>query len=198
MATETYELCIDGIEGASYRSTVLHFSGVGVNSNDTIAAADSLIQAWIATLQTLFLASLPISYSVTQLRARRAFPPPSGVSFHKYALGSQTGTRGSSGAGQQTNPVVFLVPTMGHKSGGKVFWPAVAGGDIVNSKYISAFLTATQAWANAAIAGVTASGITWNLCIFSRKLKTSANVSKITMSPVIGFQSKRRRPSGAV
>jgi hypothetical protein len=87
---------------------------------------------------------------------------------------------------------------MGTKSGGKIFWPTISLGDIVNSSPISAWRTAVTAWLNAVKAGITNAGITWTLAIWSRKTQSTANVSIGQFSPLIGFQSNRRKPTGAV
>lgn len=198
MATETYELRIEGVNMASYRETVLHFSGVGVASGDTLAAGESLITGFRASLESLFLTRLPASYNLMMYSARRVSPKPSAVARTGFDYGALAGSVGSASVGQQICPVIFLVPTMGTKSGGKIFVPAVSAGDIINSAYTGPWKTA---WANfivAAQAGFAAGGITWTLAIYSRKHNTTSPVTSFAYSPVIGFQSKRRKPVGAV
>jgi len=198
VATETYELDIDGTLNLSYRSTTLHFSGVGVSSGDTLAAGESLNAGFQANLETLFLATLPGTYYLMQYRARRVTPKPSAVALIQYAPAAQYGTRGPQATSQQCCPSIFLVPTMGTKSGGKIFWPAISQGDLVDSAYAAGFKTAVDAFIAAAVAGFTQSGITWTLAIYSRKLATTSTVAGHNFIPVIGFQSKRRKPYGAL
>src|SRR6478736_2267922 len=133
MATETYELRIQGTLSASYREVVQHFSGNGVSATDTLAAAESLVAGWIAAAQTAFLLTLPATYSLNRLVARRATPKPSAQGITTYGSFSTVGTRGSNANQQQMCPSIFLVPQMGTKSGGKIFWPAVPAGDMVQS-----------------------------------------------------------------
>lgn len=198
MATETYELSIDGLNTSSYRDTVLHFSGVGVASGDTLAAGESLIAGFIANCETLFLLTMPQSYSLIAYRARRATPKPSFVAHNEFGVGAKQGTRGSSTTAQQTCPSVFLVPTMGTKSGGKIFWPCVQAGDINQNQYVAGWQTAVNNVLAAMIAGFTTAGITWTLAIYSRKHGSTSNVAGHNFSPVIGFQGRRRKPTGAV
>lgn len=197
MATETYELDIDGVDVASYRSTTLHFSGVGVASGDTLAAGESLIAGFIASLETIFLSGLPTSYNLMKYRARRATPKPSAVAHTSYEVGDRTGSRPLETVAEQTCPVIFLVPTMGTKSGGKIFWPCMAKADLVNNVPGAAWKTAVNSFITAAKAGFSSGGITWTLGIFSRKHRTTSTVALWNYSPVLGFQSKRRKPVGA-
>jgi hypothetical protein len=87
---------------------------------------------------------------------------------------------------------------MGTKSGGKVFMPAVNQGDIVNNSPIAGYITATNGFFGTAIGGVTQSGITWTLGIWSRKLKVGVLVQSASMSTRLGYQGKRRKPVGAL
>lgn len=198
MATETYELSIQGINNASYRETVLHFSGVGVATGDTLAAAESLLNGWDATCSTAWLATLPASYQLVQIQARRVMPKSSATATKQFGVGTRPGTRGSNATGQQTCPSIFLVPAMGTKSGGRIFWPDVPQGDLNQSAYVAAWVTLINTALGLMITGFTNSAITWTLGVFSRKLGTFSNIASHSMSPVIGFQSKRRRPVGAV
>jgi len=198
MATETYELCIDSVLAASYRSTVLHFSGVGVATGDTVAGGESLIAGFRASLETLFLARLPQDQSIMQYRARRVSLSPSAVAKQDFMMGDILGSLGFPAVTQQTCPSIFLIPTMGTKSGGKIFWPGVAQSDIVNNAYAAAFKTAIAAFIVAAQTGFTNAGITWTLAIYSRKHNTTSPVTNFSLSPLIGFQSRRRKPTGAV
>lgn len=198
MATETYELDVDGTLAGMYRSNVLHFKGVGVASGDTLAAAESLVTGWNANLKTLWLATVPQTYALDMLRARRATPKPSAVGYLSYGPFAEVGTRGSNASAQQTCPSIFLVPTMGVKSGGRIFWPAVPAGDLDQNAYSAAWRTAVDAAIAAMISGFTTSGITWTLAIYSRKLSSTSDIAGHNYSPVIGFQSKRRKPVGSI
>jgi hypothetical protein len=132
------------------------------------------------------------------LQARRATPKPSAVAHTAYGYGSVTGSRGSNAVGQQTCPSIMLVPTMGVKSGGRIFWPDIPAGDLAQSSYSAGWKTAVDAAIAAMVTGFTNAGITWTLAIFSRKLGSTSNVAGHNYSPVIGFQGRRRKPVGAV
>lgn len=198
MATQVYEIDINGTLEASYRQTTLHFQGVGVSEGDTLAAAESLVTGWDANIKTSFLATLPGAYFLFDIRARRAFPKPSAVGYKSYGQFAVTGTGATNATAQQTCPSIFLVPTMGTKSGGKIFWPAIPAGQLVDSAYQAAWKTAVDTCIAAMVTGFTTAGITWTLCIYSRKLQSASTVTGHNFSPVIGFQGKRRKPSGAV
>jgi len=198
MANRCYQLSIEGVLGASYRANILHFQSAGTVDTDTVAAAESLCSAFDASLKALWLATLPASYQLINLAARRVDMLPSATAYLTYGVGSTIGTRGSNGCGQQTCPSIFLIPTMGVKSGGRIFWPSIPDGDLVTSSFSAGWQTAVNAVLTAAIAGITAAGITWTLAVYSRKLNLISNIASHTFSPVVGFQSRRRKPAGAV
>lgn len=198
MATRIYQLNIEGVLQASYRQTTLHFQSGGTNDNDTVAAGESLLAAFNTSAMTNFLATLPGNYNVVRMTARRVALNPSAGTCMYYGVGLKTGTRGTDGTGQQTCPSVFLVPTMGVKSGGKIFWPTIPQADLVQSTPSTAWQTAVNTFLAGIIAGITSAGITWTLGVYSRKLQTVSNVASHSMSPVVGFIGKRRKPVGAV
>jgi len=98
VATEIYELQVEGLLVSSYRNTILHFQGVGVSSGDTLAAAESLCVGWDGNIKTSFLDTLPAAYNLTQLVARRATPAPSAEGYQRYAMGTYGGTGGGGNA----------------------------------------------------------------------------------------------------
>lgn len=198
MANRCYQLAIDGCDQASYRSTILHFQSTGTSDTDTVAAGVSLTSGFDASLKAAFLATLPAAYSIVMLAARRVDLKPSATIYKSYGFNNQFGTRGSNATGQQTCPSIFLVPTMGTKSGGRIFWPCIPQADLVTSSYSAGWQTAVNSFLTSAISGFTNAGITWTLCVYSRKLNTMANIASHSFSPVIGFQSKRRKPAGAI
>lgn len=198
MANRCYRLAIQGLLNSSYRETDLSFQSGGTADNDTVAAGESLLSAFNSSLLTLWSLTLPASYNTMRLTARRQDLKPSATVCKYYGIGAQQGNRGSDGTGQQTCPSIFLVPTMGTKSGGKIFWPTIPQADLVQSVPTAGWQTAVNNFLAAAISGITAAGITWTLCIFSRKLHTMSSVVSHSFSPVVGFQSRRRKPAGAV
>jgi len=198
MANRAFAISIQGVLQASYRETVLHFQTTGSNDNDTLAATESLVNGWHTAVRALWLATLPPSYFLIRLEARRVGLKPSAEGRRYYGIGTQPGTRGLNGTGQQTCPSIFLVPTMGTKSGGRIYWPTIPQGDLIQSSYVAGWQTAVDAAIAAMVSGFTNAGITWTLCIYSRKLNSISNVASHQYSPVIGFQGKRRKPVGAV
>lgn len=198
MATRVYQLSIQGVLLTSYRETVLHFTSPDTNDNDTVAAGESLMNAFNSAALTQFLATLPAQYNLVRLTARRVALKPSATTCKFYAIGTAPGTRGTDGTGQQTCPSIFLVPTMGTKSGGRIFWPSIAQADLVQNSPSSGWQTAVNTVIATLIAGITSASMTWTLTVFSRKLGTTANITSHSFSPVVGFIGRRRKPVGAV
>lgn len=197
MANRTFQLTLEGVLQGSYRSTVLHFQSSGTNDNDTVAAGESLLSAFDSAAKTQFLATLPAAYNLVRMTARRVSLLPSAGTCKYYGIGIVAGTRGTDGTGQQTCPSIFLVPTMGVKSGGKIFWPSIPQADLVQNSPSTAWQTAVDTLLATLIAGITAASMTWNLVVYSRALNSSASIVSHSYSPVVGFISKRRKPVGA-
>lgn len=198
MATEFYALGVQGNLTGEYRENVFTFEGVGTSAGDTLTGGSNLITAFINHLETLWLACLPPTYSLDRYAAMRWDPKPSATAHTQNQQGIIVGTRGIEAATQHLCPSFFLVPPMGIKSGGKVFMPAVAKGDIVNNAPVAGYITATNGFFSTAIGGFSQSGITWTLAIWSRKLKIGSIVQSASLSTRLGYQGKRRKPVGAL
>lgn len=197
MATQTYLLSVQGAVLGSYNECVLAFQSTGLSATDTLDAAGDLVNAFQAHAQTLWLDCLPASYYLNILSARRATPAPSAEAHIQYQAFSVQGLRGAGATAYNLCPSVFLVPPMGTKSGGRVFMPAIAQGDLTNNSYLGAYVTAIDNLFTALTAGLAGSGTNWQLAIYSRKnLSTSLALSWV-LSPRIGFQGRRRNPAGA-
>jgi len=198
VAIRTYQLEIQGMLFTSYRETVLHFNSPDTNDNDTLAAGESLCAAFDSAAKAQFLATLPAQYSIVRLAARRVGLKPSATACMFYGAQTQTGTRATDGTGQQTCPSIFLVPTMGTKSGGRIFWPSIPQADLVQNSPSAAWQTVVDTVLATLIAGITSASMTWTLVVYSRKLNSTANITSHSFSPVVGFIGKRRKPIGAV
>jgi hypothetical protein len=198
VATEYYALTIEGVLTTSYRENVLSFQGSGLTADNTAVNGASLISAWQASIQAAWLACVPPDYALTQLTARRISSSPSVVVKSQYQSFAVTGTRGTAAASQNLAPVIFLIPPTGVKSGGKIFMPAVDVADVNNNAYAGGYLTATSALLSAMIAPFSASGINWQLAVWSRRLRVGHLILSFSRSPRFGFQGKRRKPVGGV
>lgn len=196
MANEVYQLKIIGGLNGQYRENVLSFEGLGVDTNDTMKAGNDLIGAWNTHLAALWLAMLPPTYMIERYEVRRIQLKPSAVAKVQKQYGSTPGTRGTNATAQQTCPMVFLIPAMGTKSGGKIFLPAVPQSDIINSAYAAGWITVVNAFFTAAIGSNAGSLYAWNLGVWSRKLRTFSNVLSYHLSPAIGFIHRRKLQSG--
>lgn len=198
MATENYLLSVQGVTQNGYNECVMCFQSAGLSSTDTLDAGQDLITAFNGHALALWLQCLPSSYQVIALTARRAFPKPSGVAVRGYDFGTQTGSSGPNATSVSLCPTIFLVPPMGTKSGGRVFMPAVAGGDYVNNSPSAGYITNIGLAFGAMITGLAGSGTNWKLAIFSRKNVSASLALTFGISSAIGFQGRRRKPVGGV
>lgn len=196
MANEVYQLKIIGSLNGQYRENVLSFEGLGVDSNDTWKAANDLLGAWNTHLKALWLSMFPATYSIERLEARRIQLKPSAVVKIQKQFNAEVGARGTNATAQQTCPMVFMVPSMGTFSGGKIFLPCVPQSDIINSTYAAAWITVVAAFFTQAIGSNGGPLYSWNLGVWSRKHHTFSNVLSFHLSPAIGFIHRRKLQSG--
>lgn len=194
MATETYQLSVQGVSAQERNEVVMHFQSDNVTANETYTNGKSLITSWMTNVAPNFLACLPSTYYIDRVAARRANPKPSAVPHEQFDQGSQSGGRGGSVVGNQTCPVIFLVPPMGTKSGGRIFMPCVDDASIISNAYQTAYIASIVSYMNLQIANFGVSGIHWQQVIYSRKHNTSVHVLAYNLSPRIGFQKRRRSP----
>lgn len=196
MATGLYRTEWKGDLAGQFRENVIHWRlnpDPGGNGYDT---SESIIVALNSTFKSLWLAMLPPDYNLAAIFARQLGPLTSTYASVDYQEGLAVGTRGSGAVSQQLCPCVTLIPPMGTKSAGRCFLPAVDQGDINLNVATAGYLTAVGNFFNPAIAGISVSGGTLSLAIFSRKLNTSSEVSTFNVSPAIGYQRRRARPIG--
>ncbi len=196
MATELYELTVQGIHAGQYVENVLHFEGDNLTANDTWTNAGDLVASFAANILGTWLSALPPTYQVTRLAARRAVGKPSVVRRIQYQAGSQVGTLGTEASTLGLCPCVFLIPPIGIKSGGKVFMPCVPESQIIGNAYQSGYVTILQNLFNLMQANFGTGSITWQQAILSRKNNTFSLAISYRFSPVIGFQGKRRKAVG--
>lgn len=194
MATETYELRVEGMVNTEYNECVLHFQSDNVTANDTEINSESLVQSWITSIKALWLAMMPANYWLDRLAARRVLLAPSYVAHRQFQPFTEIGTRATTAITNNLCPSVFLIPPMGVKSGGKVFLPGIGQADVINNQYVAGYLTAFEACFDAMIANFGVSGVHWQMAIVSRKLVQAHLVKDYQISSRLGFQGKRRSP----
>lgn len=194
MATETYELRAIGICGQQYGECVQHFTSDNVTANDTFVSGTSLINSWIASCLNAWLNMLPQDYSLMRLVARRVITKPSAEPHVQFQLGDHPGQVPSDAGGLQLCPVLFLIPPIGIKSGGKIFLPGAAQTDIVSNQYGAGLKAAMLAYGALIVANFGVSGVHWQSAILSSKLHTASLTAAYRISPRFGFQKRRRIP----
>jgi hypothetical protein len=119
------------------------------------------------------------------------------VSHAQFQRGTQVGSGGTAAASLQLCPTIFLVPPMGTHSGGKIFWPAIGATQINGNVPQPGWITNIATVMADMLTNFGTSAITWQLAVFSRKLKTTSLVLAYNISPRLGYQRKRAHPVGA-
>jgi hypothetical protein len=197
MASELYELSVQGDHNGQALENVMLYQGDNLTANETWPNGRDLVNSWIANIKAKWLATLPASYSLSRLAARRVTPKVSAVYHNQFQAFIEVGTFGSTAQSFQLCPTVFLVPPMGVKSGGKIFMPAIDTTAINGNVYTAPYITAINALMAAMTANFGTGAITWQQAIFSRKLSIHSLVQAWTLSTRVGFQSRRRKPVGS-
>lgn len=182
---------------AQQNEVVMHWLATGISLGSAFDEANSLVQLLDSTFKPLWLAMMPDTYSLEAILARRIGPTPGEYAIVDYAPNTEVGTRGSGCVANQLCPCVTLIPVMGHKSAGRVFLPSVSAAQIVLNIFQAGYKTAVSNFFTPAIAFTSFLGGNVQLCIFSRKLNISYEISSFQLSPVLGYQRKRGRPIGA-
>jgi hypothetical protein len=197
VAEELYELAVVGNLNGEANECVLHFIGDNLTANDTFASAVNLLNSFSANIVSKWLPPLPASYQIDLLLARRVVPKFGQGAYIQFQKGSQVGTGGSNCCGYQLCPTIFLVPPMGTKSGGKVFFPSIPSARVADNAPSALWISQINTLFNAMATNFGTGAITWVQGILSRKLGTYSHVMNHTISARLGFQSRRRKPVGA-
>lgn len=195
MAIETYELRIFGVAGVQTQESIIHFTGTGLTANDTFRSGQNLVNGFFTSVLSAWLDCCAQNYSVLKLTARRVSSKPSAEAFASFGPGIWQGSIADDPIGNQLRPSMFLVPTMGTKSGGRIFMPSCPDTQIINNQYQANYVTATGALGTILVAGFTNSPITWQTVVWSRKHLSGSVVTATQMSPVLGYQKRSKKVS---
>jgi len=193
MATDYYQLRIQGLHQTEYNECVLHLRGVNLTAADYISNADDLVNSWVAEVHPAWLDLMPESYQVLRITAKKASVGGGAERSNEFQFGDQPGTVSGGAASQQLCPVILLIPGMGIKTAGKIFLPAIAESQIASNVVNSTWLTNVANMMSILTAGFTGSSITWDLVVYSRKNATFDPVEDYSVSPIVGFQRRRQR-----
>lgn len=193
MATDYYQLRVQGLHQTEYNECVLHFRGVNLTAADYIPNAQNLLLAFQALVQSQWLAVLPASYQLLRLTAKKASPGGGGEQTGQYQFNAEPGAVAGGAAAQQLCPVIILIPPMGIKTAGKIFMPCIAESQIQANVVNSTWQADIATLMGTLITGFTDSVITWDLAIYSRKNASFSEVADYSLSPIVGFQRKRQR-----
>lgn len=193
MATDWYQLRVQGIHQTEYNECVLHFKGVNLDVADYVQNAQDLLATFEANWTSNWLNLLPESYCLMRLSAKKKSAGGGGEVVTEYQYGDNLGTVGGGAASQQLCPVITLIPPMGIKSAGRMFLPCIAEGQIAANVVNTAWKTAVASIMATFIAGASNSSINWTQAIYSRRTSSFSDVVDYSLSPTVGFQRRRQR-----
>jgi len=195
MATELYLLEIHGTHTSEFWQCNLYFEGDNLSAGDVIVNARDLVSNWLNNAETQWLDMIPETCTMERLVARRV-DVGGGISIvHQYLYGNVIGNATGGSSGYQLCPIVRLIPPNGVKSAGRFFLPAISESDINDNTVDAGWVTRLAALMNTMIGGMSDGAITWTQAIYSRKLNQYHKAMDFDTSPIIGWQSRRRRPA---
>lgn len=196
MATELYQLRIQGLVQQEYNECVIYCQGGNLSAGDVIVNGKDLVASWIANVKTKWLAMLPSDYQLLRLTAKRQDTTGGGVDItEQFQFGAETGTAAATCQATQLCPIVRLIPPMGVKSAGRFFLPCISTSDIEQNVPVAGWVTRLATLMGAWVLTDFGSGtITWSIAIYSRKLDQFHLAQDFDTSPVVGFQRRRQRP----
>jgi len=194
MATELYQLRVQGRHQQEYNECVFFFEGQNLNACDIIVNAKNLCDAFENNLRGAWLDLFPGTYELERLTARRQSDAGGVDITHQYQVGDFPGTVSGAASAQQLCPIVRWIPPLGVKSAGRNFLPCIAESQIEAGVVNATWLTNLDAFASTAIAGFVEGAITWIVAVYSRKLSTHALALDYDTSPIVGWQRRRQRP----
>jgi hypothetical protein len=194
MATELYQLRVQGRHQQEYNECVLFFVGENLAAGDVFVNANSLLAGFGITILPDWLALFPATYQVERLSAKRQSAAGGVELTTQYQIGTQPGTVSGAASAQQLCPIVRWIPPMGTKTAGRTFLPCIAESDIDANAPIAGWFTRLATVANAMLSTFSAGGIDWTIGVYSRKHDSFVKALTYDTSPIIGWQRRRQRP----
>lgn len=195
MSTELYVLELHGTHSSEYWQNNIYFEGENLSAGDVIVNARDLISNWRNNAEDQYLALLPSTVALERLVARRV-DVAGGISVvHQYQFFDIVGAVAGGASSYQLCPIVRLIPPNGVKSAGRFFLPAIAESQIANNIPSGTWVTNLGSLMTILLSGMNDGAITWTVAIYSRKLNQFHKAADYDTSPIIGWQSRRRRPA---
>ncbi len=194
MASELYQFKISGIHTSEYWENVLYFQGDNLSAGDVIHNAKDLISNFDNNALGPWLNMLPETCYVDRITAKRQDDAGGIECVHQYDYLANQGTVSGNASGWQLCPVVRLIPPMAVKSAGRFFLAAIAENDIANNSPSATWISNLSTLMNILLSGMNDGAITWTLAIYSRKHNSHALALDYDTSPIIGWQTRRKKP----
>ena len=194
MASELYQLRLSGNHTSEYWENVLYFQGDNLSAGDVIHNARDLLSNWVNNGQEPFLNLLPNTCYLNREVGKRQDVAGGIEVVNQYDYQALQGAAADQASSQQLCPIVRLIPPMGTKTAGRFFLPGIAEADVEANTPSADWLSRLSTLMSILIGGMNDGAITWKIAVFSRKLGTHALALDYDTSPIVGWQSRRRKP----
>lgn len=193
MANDVYQLTIVGQSAGQFFENVLHFKNGSTNDPDPVAAASSLIEGFVNTLQDSLLDCMCVDTSITGYKAKRVNNGggPTVAEPQISVPGTVSGTSATSATAS-----LLLVPFVRSAKfyTGKMFIPGLSESMLAGNVISPTLVTLLDTFSNNLASAFTSSPYSWDYVIWSRTVSLPFVPFDINVSAKVGIQRRRLKP----
>jgi len=194
MATELYQFRVSYTHNSQFAENIIYMVGENLSAGDVIHNANDLISNWMNNAHTPLLNLLPTTVYIDRYTAKRQDVAGGIDVIKQFDWQGEQGADSGPASSMQVCPIVRLIPPMGTKSAGRFFLPAIAEASIEANTPSGTWLSSLSTLMSILLAGMNDGAITWTIAVYSRKNNSYQKALDYDTSPIVGWQSRRRRP----
>lgn len=194
MAADVYRLTVFGSVVGQHVENVFHWRSGTTGAPNPGLTAKALLDGWRASIEALYLNTLPANYLLTGYQCRRVNNGGGNTSTIAggWVPGNRSGNAEMSLAGPQIHwPFTDLA---GYYGTGKTFLPAMSVSDIDEGRLDPAFITDIMTWVTEMLETITDGMNSFDLVIFSPKMDAAYLPLNGGLAWKIGYLGRRLKP----
>lgn len=198
MSSHIYELIPSFNTAGQFAQSVWHYQFDDVGYPTSQEAAAALIARWDAVNRTGLRACLPTDTLLISYRAR-LFKSSGGFNAFTPIGSTNAGTRTGTQSASALNPVAIFYPFDPQHGRGKWFIPGISEADIEDGRYTAGYKNAINTQINSIFDPIVLAGgggPTATFGWFAESANTFRVATTAALSPNLGIQRRRMRPSG--
>ena len=196
VAQQVYQLVQTYDIQGQFAANVIHYRFEDGGFNSTFAAANALIQRFIAVCAPAWKLVIPSAVTLKSVKAKRVSAVGGFEALQLYA-GGTVGSRGGTLGVAALSPLVIQFEAANGTRRGKVFLPGVTDGDCEFGQLTAAYRTALVAQVGTMFSVLVLTGgggPTANPVIYHRLTHQGFTISNFGVSLTVGTQRRRQVP----